>query len=279
MLTDFDRIKVIAMKQTAPIGAFDSGVGGLSIVREIRKLLPAEDLIYLADTAHCPYGTKPIAEIRRRTLEVSSYLITLGAKIIVVACNSACAAGLDQVREVHPEIPIIGVEPAVKPAHEQTRNGKIGVLATSLTLNGAKFSTLVQKYGSDVAVYTEPAPGLVELVEAGNLDTDEAEALLHQYLDPLLEHQVDTIVLGCTHFPFLRPLIQKIVGPEVVVLDTGMAVARHTAHVLAEKQMANPGPNIGKDIFYTSGDPGEVRSVIKLLWLSNAEIVVGKAGV
>jgi glutamate racemase len=120
------------------------------------------------------------------------------AKVIVVACNSACAAGLDQVREVHPEIPIIGVEPA----HEQTQNGKIGVLATSLTLNGPKFSTQVEKYGSDIAVYTQPAPGLVELVEAGKLDTAEAEALLHQYLDPMLRHQVDMIVLGCTHFPF-----------------------------------------------------------------------------
>jgi glutamate racemase len=267
------------MEQTAPIGAFDSGVGGLSILKEIRQLLPTENLIYVADTAHCPYGVKPLAEIRRRTLEVSGYLIALGAKMIVVACNSACAAGLDQIREAHPEIPIIGVEPAVKPAHERTRNGKIGVLATNMTLNGTKFSTLVEKYGSDVAVYTQPAPGLVELVEAGKLDNEEAEALLHQYVDPLLEHQVDTIVLGCTHFPFLRPLLQKIVGPEVAVLDTGAAVAKHTAYVLEENHIANPGPSLGKDTFYTSGDPEAVSKVVSLLWPSGREIAVGKAGV
>jgi glutamate racemase len=267
------------MRETAPIGAFDSGVGGLSILREIRKLLPAEDLIYLADTAHCPYGVKPLGEIRQRTLEVSGYLISLGAKIIVVACNSACAAGLDKIREVHPETPIIGVEPAVKPAHEQTRNGKIGVLATNMTLNGAKFSTLVEKYGSDIKVYTQPAPGLVELVEAGKLDNDEAEQLLRQYLDPLMGHQVDTIVLGCTHFPFLRPLIQKIVGPAVLVIDTGMAVAKHTARVLAEKQIANPGSKPGSDTFYTSGDPEAVGKVVRLLWQSGREIVLKKAGV
>jgi glutamate racemase len=267
------------MEQTAPIGAFDSGVGGLSILKEIRQLLPTEDLIYLADTAHCPYGVKPLEEIRRRTLEVSGYLIALGAKMIVVACNSACAAGLDQIREAHPEIPIIGVEPAVKPAHERTRNGKIGVLATTMTLNGIKFSTLVEKYGSDVAVYTQPAPGLVELVEAGKLDDPETEKLLRQYLDPLQVKGVDTIVLGCTHYPFLRPLMQKIVGPEVLVLDTGAAVAKQTAHVLAEKRIANPGPKPGRDTFYTSGVPEAVSKVVSLLWPSGREITVGKAGV
>lgn len=267
------------MKQTAPIGAFDSGVGGLSIMAEVRRLLPAEDMIYLADSAHCPYGVKPLEEIRKRTLEVSSYLIELGAKAIVVACNSACAAGLDQIREVHPEIPVIGVEPAVKPAHERTRNGKIGVLATSMTLNGTKFSTLVEKYGSDVEVYTRPAPGLVELVEEGKTDGPEAEAVLRQYLGPLLEAGVDTLVLGCTHYPFVRPLIQKIGGPDLLVLDTGEAVARQTGKVLEQKGLRNPGVAPGKDIFYTSGDPEEVGKVIRVLWNSGSGIVVKKAGV
>jgi glutamate racemase len=267
------------VKQTAPIGAFDSGVGGLSILGEIRRLLPAEDLIYLADTAHCPYGVKPLEEIRRRTLEVSDYLVALGAKIIVVACNSACAAGLDRIREVHPEIPVIGVEPAVKPAHERTRNGHIGVLATDLTLNGSKFSTLVEKYGSDIQVYTQPAPGLVELVEAGKLADPETEELLHRYLDPLLDKKVDTIVLGCTHYPFLRPAIERLVGPEVVVLDTGAAVAKHTVRVLERNSIANPGLNPGKDTFYTSGDPEEVSKVVRLLWPFGREVGVGKAGV
>ncbi|HYH02527.1 MAG TPA: glutamate racemase [Bacillota bacterium] len=268
---------MVVLKNTAPIGAFDSGVGGLSILREVRRLLPAEDLIYLADSAHCPYGVKPLDEIRKRTLDVSSYLIELGAKMIVVACNSACAAGLDQIREVHPRIPVIGVEPAVKPAHERTRNGKIGVLATDMTLNGTKFSTLMEKYGSDIAVYTQPAPGLVELVEAGKVADREAETLLHQYLDPLMQKDVDTIVLGCTHYPFLRPVIQKIVGPEVLVLDTGEAVAKQTARVLEQQGLKNPGTTPGKDTFYTSGDPEEVVKVVRLLWQSDAEIMVKKA--
>jgi glutamate racemase len=265
------------MQTTAPIGAFDSGVGGLSILQEIRRLLPYEDLVYLADTAHCPYGVKPAEEIRNRTLEVSGYLIQLGAKMVVVACNSACAAGLDQIREAHPEIPVIGVEPAVKPGHDRTRNGKIGVLATDMTLNGVKFSTLVGKYGSDIEVYTQPAPGLVELVEAGQLDSPEAGRLLHQYLDPLLAKGVDTVVLGCTHYPFLRPLMKKIVGPEVLVLDTGAAVAKQTAHVLTHKQLANPGPQSGREFFYTSGDPAAVAPVVRLLWPTMTEIVVKQA--
>lgn len=265
------------MKNTAPIGAFDSGVGGLSILREIRRLLPAEDLIYLADSAHCPYGIKSLEEIRRRTLEVSGYLIELGAKIIVVACNSASVAGLDQIRAVHPEIPVVGVEPAVKPAHDRTRNGKIGVLATDLTLNGTKFSTLVEKYGADVEVYTQPVHGLVELVEAGRISDPETESLLHQFLDPLLEKNVDTIVLGCTHYPFVRPLIQKIVGPEVLVLDTGEAVAKQTVRVLEQQGLKNPGTVPGIDTFYTSGDPAEVTPVVRLLWPSAAEIEVRKA--
>jgi glutamate racemase len=265
------------MQPTAPIGVFDSGVGGLSILREIRRLLPDENLIYLADTAHCPYGVKPLAEIRKRTLKVSGYLIELGVKMVVVACNSACAAGLDQIRAAYPAVPVIGVEPAVKPAHDRTRNGKIGVLATNMTLNGTKFSTLVEKYGSDVTVSTQPAPGLVELVEAGELDGPETERLLRQYLDPLLAKGVDTIVLGCTHYPFLRPMMQKIVGSEVLVLDTGAAVARRTAQVLEERQMANQGPQAGSNSFYTSGDPETVGKVVRLLWQANAEVAMRKA--
>jgi glutamate racemase len=265
------------MQPTAPIGVFDSGVGGLSILREIRRLLPDENLIYLADTAHCPYGVKPLAEIRKRTLKVSGYLIELGVKMVVVACNSACAAGLDQIRAAYPAVPVIGVEPAVKPAHDRTRNGKIGVLATNMTLNGTKFSTLVEKYGFDVTVHTQPAPRLVELVEAGQLAGPETERLLHQYLDPLLAKGVDTIVLGCTHYPFLRPVMQKIAGSEVAVLDTGAAVARQTAHVLEERQITNPGPQPGSDSFYTSGDPETVGRVVRKLWPTNTEVTVCKA--
>ena len=250
----------------APLGAFDSGVGGLSIMLEIRRLLPSEDLLYIADSANCPYGTKPVEQIRRLSLDLTDYLVSLGVKAVVVACNTACVAGLDQIRDKHPELPIIGVEPAVKPAHERTRNGRIGVLATNVTLNGSRFSVLVEKYGTGVEVYTSPAPGLVSLVEAGKLDTAETWELLHKYLDPLMEKGIDTLVLGCTHYPFLRPVIEKICGPEVAVLDTGPAVARQARRILEQRNLLNPENGPGKETFYTSGDPAAVAEVIAKLW-------------
>ena len=264
------------MSDSAAIGVFDSGVGGLSILKEIRRILPGEDLLYLADSAHCPYGTKPVPEIRARSLEVAAFLVESGVKTVVVACNSASVAGLDQVREAYPKIPIVGVEPALKPAHNQTRNGRIGVLATSLTLKGDRFSLLVEKYGADVQVFTQPAPGLVELVENGELDTPEAEKLLRQYLTPLLKEQVDTLVLGCTHYPFLREMIEKICGPSVTVIDTGLAVAKQTLRVLEQNRILNPKISGGKEAFYTSGDPAAVQKVIIKLW-PYGEVEVKKA--
>jgi len=265
---------VISLSSSAPIGAFDSGVGGLSILAEVRKLLPAEDLIYLADTAHCPYGVKPVEEIRTRILKIADFLVGLGVKAIVVACNSASIAGLDQLRVAHPEIPIIGVEPAVKPAHDLTKNGRIGVLATSLTLSGPRFSVLVEKYGTDVEVYTQPAPGLVELVEAGKLDTSETEQLLWDYLEPLLNKGIDTLVLGCTHYPFLKPTITRLVGPEVTIIDTGLAVAKQTYRLLEHRGLLNGRDGRGREVFYTSGDPIAVKGVIETLWgRSNLEIL------
>ncbi len=266
------------MADLAPIGAFDSGVGGLSILLEIRRLLPAEDLIYLADSAHCPYGIKPVEEIRQRTLEITDFLVALGAKAVVVACNSACVAGLDQVRIKHPEIPIIGVEPAIKPAHDITRNGKIGVLATNMTLNGDRFSILIEKYATGVEVYTQPAPGLVEAVEAGETDSPSTEILLRKYLEPLIRKGIDTLVLGCTHYPFLRSLAQKICGPEVTILDTGLAVAKQTTRVLSLRDLVTSKTTPGSEIFYTSGNPDEVSKVIRQLW-GNSELTVLKAKV
>lgn len=262
------------MSNAAPLGVFDSGIGGLSILLEIRRLLPAEDLVYLADSAHCPYGTKSIESIRERTLEVADFLVSLGVKAIVVACNSACAAGLNQIRIKHPDLPIIGVEPAVKPAHQVTRNGKIGVLATELTLKGDRFSILIEKYATGVEVYTQPAPGLVELVEKGEIDTLKTEALLHKYLDPLLAKQIDTLVLGCTHYPFLRPLIQKICGTEVKVIDTGTPVAKQTQRVLEQNGLSTPGTHPGTEIFYTSGQPETVSKVIQKLWFTGSILVL-----
>jgi glutamate racemase len=271
-------IEVVMLSKIAPIGAFDSGVGGLSILLEVRRLLPAEDLIYLADSAHCPYGNKPIEDIQKRSLEVTDFLVSLGVKLVIVACNSACVAGLDQVRAKHRELPIIGVEPAIKPAHDLTHNGKIGVLATNMTLNGERFSILVEKYATGVEVYTQPAPGLVEIVEAGAIETPETERLLRKYLQPLLEKGIDTLVLGCTHYPFLRTVAQRICGPGVTILDTGLAVAKQTARVLKLAELATTRLTPGKETFYTSGDPITVNGVIRKLW-ADPQLKVGKAKV
>ena len=252
--------------RTSPIGVFDSGVGGLSILREIRKILPAENLVYLADTAHCPYGIKPVEEIRERTLQVTDFLVSLAVKAVVVACNSACEAGLNRIRDKYPKLPVVGVEPAVKPAHQETHNGIIGVLATELTINGERLSHLIAKYGDGIKILTQPAPRLVELVEDGELESMKAESILHQYLDPLLDQGIDTLVLGCTHYPFLRPMIEKICGPKVTVLDTGLAIARQTSKLLAESELSNSSTTVGQDIFYTSGDPDLVASTIAKLW-------------
>lgn len=254
------------MASSAPIGVFDSGVGGISILLELKKLLPNEKFLYLADSAHCPYGVKPIEKIRQRTLEVTDYLISLGSKLVVVACNTACVAGLDQIRAKYPELPVVGVEPAVKPAHEATRNGKIGVLATNLTLSGTKFAILLEKYGTGAEVFLQPAPGLVELVESGEIETFATESLLHQYLDPLLIQGIDTLVLGCTHYPFLRGKIERICGSGITVIDTGAAVARQTARLLDKYQLVTDKTTTQKTNFYTSGDLETVQNVIQKLW-------------
>ena len=248
----------------APIGLFDSGVGGLSIMKEVRLLLPEEDLIYFADSAYCPYGVKPSDVIRARCFSICDFLVGQGVKLIVVASNTTSVAGLDIIRERY-SIPIVGVEPAVKPAVEKSHNGKIGILATGVTLAGERFSSLIDRYGSGVEVFTQPCPGLVELVEEGKLNDPETEALLHHYLDPILSHGSDTIVLGCTHYPFLRPVIQAMVGREIEVIDTGEAVARQVSRIINRYNPVHTGQK-GKEIFYTSGATAKVTQTIQELW-------------
>lgn len=255
-----------------PIGLFDSGVGGLSIMKEVRRLLPAEDLLYYADSAYCPYGVKPPQVIRARAFAICDFLLSRGAKIIVIASNTTSVAALDAVRE-RTGIPVVGVEPAVKPAVSATRNGRVGVLATGVTLAGERFNSLVERFGEGVEVYTQPCPGLVELVESGRWERPEAEAMLGRYLDPLLARGVDTIVLGCTHYPFLRQLVEKLAGPDVSVIDTGKAVARQVVRVLEGNGLLAAGNGPGGEQFFTSGKPEEVEPVIRLLW-GNPDLVV-----
>lgn len=251
---------------SSPIGVFDSGVGGISILIELRRLLPAEDLLYFADSRYCPYGTKPSNQIKARTLEIAKILVSKGVKAIVIACNAACTAGLEPIREHYPRLPVIGIEPALKPAQDLSRNGKIGVLATNLTLQGERFLHLVEKYGTGVEVFTQPAPGLADLVEQGQLDTEETKELLQKYLQPLLAKDIDTLILGCTHYPFVRPLIQKICGPSIMILDNGLAIAKQTARMLEQRNLLHSVAQSGEVTFYTSGDAELVKIILHKLW-------------
>ena len=217
------------------IGVFDSGSGGLSVLKEIIRLLPDEQYIYFADNAFCPYGEKTAAEIRSRAHVITDRLLAEGAGIIVVACNTATAAAIADLRESYPDIPFIGMEPAVKPAAIGTRTGVIGVLATAGTLKGSKYLNTKGKYEDDVKIVEHVGQGFVELVEACDLDSPKAEEIVRESVTPLLAECADTIVLGCTHYPFLAPVIQRIAGDDVTVIDPAPAVARQTVKVMQQR--------------------------------------------
>jgi glutamate racemase len=253
------------MSSLRPIGFFDSGVGGLSVMKEVRRLLPAENLVYFADSAYCPYGAKPIEFIRNRAYAICDFMIGLEVKLIVIASNTTSIASLDAVREKY-SVPVIGVEPAVKPAASATSNGRIGVIATGVTLAGERFDSLVKRFGDGLEIFTQPCPGLVEVVESGRWDNKETEELVGGYLDKLLAREVDTIILGCTHYPFLRHVVEKLAGSGIKVIDSGEAVARQVARVLEKSSLAADGKSDGDESFFTSGDPEKVRPVIRLLW-------------
>jgi glutamate racemase len=255
----------------APIGVFDSGVGGLSVLQEIRNALPAENLIYVADSGFAPYGDRPSAFIRQRAEAIVEFFAVAGAKACVVACNTATAVAVQALRSRF-AFPIVAVEPAVKPAAEITRSGVIGILATGQTLASDRFSRLVEKYGRSVQVFVQPCPGLVEQVENAELEGPRTEALVARYVSPLLERGADTIVLGCTHFPFLSPVIRAIAGPGVSLIDPAVAVARELQRRLAAGELLRRDGDLGTEQFRTSGAPALVQPVIRQLWGRNAEV-------
>jgi glutamate racemase len=243
----------------------DSGVGGLSVLREIQALLPHEDLLYFADSGNCPYGVRPSHEIIALTERIGAFLLEQGAKTLVIACNTASTAAVASLRQKWPEVPIVGMVPAVKPAAALTRNGVVGVLATEATSRATALLDVIDRFASGVNVITCAPPGLVELVEAGKLDVPETLGLLEDYLKPLVEQGVDALVLGCTHFPFLRPAITKLFGDKLHVIDSGEAVARQTRRVLENAGLLNPQYKPGVLKIYTSGEPEKVAEVVKLL--------------
>jgi glutamate racemase len=258
------------------IGVFDSGVGGLSVLKHIRAALPAADLLYVADSAHVPYGDKSPEYIRERSLAIARFLRAQGAAAIVIACNTATAAAASALRAAL-DVPIVGMEPAVKPAVSATRSGVVGVLATVGTLESARFAALLQQYAGEVEIVTQACPGLVEQVEAGDLSGPRTRELIARYAQPLLARGADTLVLGCTHYPFLREGIAAVVGPNVALIDTGAAVARQLLRRLEEASVRVAGP-AGGERFWTSGDVQEAQRVVRLLWRAEAAVAALPAG-
>ncbi len=248
-----------------PIGMLDSGVGGLSILRQVRALLPAEDVLFLADQAHVPYGPRPLEEVRAFSQGIVRFLLDQGAKLIVVACNTASAAALRHLRSIFPETLFVGMEPAVKPAAEVTRTRKVGVLATPATFQGELFASVVERFAAGVQVLPQTLPGLVERIEAGDLDGPETRRILETGIRPLIEAGVDTLVLACTHYPFVIPLIEEIAGPGVQVIDPAPAIARQVRRLLGQhERMAHPARQ-GAVTLISTGSPAHLADMARRL--------------
>lgn len=269
---------------SSPIGIFDSGVGGISVLRAIREQMPEENVIYFGDQGHIPYGPRPMEQIRDFSGAIANFLLDHHAKIIVVACNTASAAALKYLREQYPDVPFVGMEPAVKPAAERTQTGKVGVLATPATFQGALYASVVERFANGVELFQNTCNGLVQQIERGNLSGSETRAILENALLPMLEKNIDTVVLGCTHYPFVIPLIEQIVGDNVRVIDPAPSVAKQVRRLLEAGAVKNPESERGGVTFYTSGDPAALKSILPILlgedgqvemveWLDDLKII------
>jgi len=262
-----DARRIVAGKAMAPIGVFDSGAGGLTILSALRRELPQENYIYIGDTAYCPYGVRSDAEIAALTTNACRFLVEQGVKIIVIACNTASQAALNVVRSTF-DIPFVGVVPAVKPAVRATKRGRIGVAATNQAVKAAYLHHLIEDFAAGVRVYAVGCPELVTLVERGTLDGPVVEETLHHVLHPLLSQNIDVLVLGCTHFPAMRSAIEHVAGSNVLVIDSGAAVARRTHAVLDTESLVRPAhanADLGTLNVWCSGEPeafGNVASKV-----------------
>ena len=252
------------MGASGPIGIFDSGVGGLSVAREIRRALPSEDLLYVADTAYCPYGDRPIEEVRTRALAVAATCRTRARSVLVAACNTASGAALEDLRAAL-TIPVVGLEPPVKTAVARTRARRVGVMATSGTLRSERFARLLRAYADGVQVLSQPCPGLADLIEEGHLDGEVLRARLEVLTRPLRDAGVDMVVLGCTHYLFVAPALERVLGPGVALVDSAPAIARRTAQILDEGHARREGGEGGLRVL-TTGEPEKVEPVVRRLW-------------
>lgn len=266
--------------RTAPIGIFDSGVGGLSVLRAIRTQMPHENLLYFADQGHVPYGPRSLDQVRQFSEAITRFLIAQGAKLIVVACNTASAAALHHLRETFPDIPFVGMEPAIKPAAEHTNSGVVGVLATPATFQGKLYASVVERFAKGVSVLQDTCPGLVEEIERGAMEAESTRNILAAALRPMLEKGLDTVVLGCTHYPFVIPIIKQIVGEDVRVIDPAPAVARQVERRLEALNLLRGEDDSGNVNLFTSGKTSSLASIIPRLDIEDFPIqeVIWKAG-
>lgn len=249
------------MTNNNPIGLFDSGVGGTSIWSAIHELLPHENTIYLADSKNAPYGQKSKEEIIELSIKNTEFLLNKNCKLIVVACNTATTNAIKVLREKY-DIPFVGIEPAIKPAAIQSNKNIIGILATQGTLNSELFHQAVEKY-KDTKIIEQIGNGLVSLIENGFMNSPEMDLLLHKYLQPMIDANIDYLVLGCSHYPYLIPQIRKILPKDIKIIDSGEAVARQTKNLLAEKVGLNKEKSLGKNIFYTNSNPSVLKSILR----------------
>ena len=254
-----------AARSNLPIGVYDSGIGGLSVLRVIQSRMPAENIIYVADQAHVPYGNRPMEEIRSLAEGVTRFLLSQGAKLIVIACNTASAAALKDLRVRYPQVLFVGMEPAVKPAAEQTLSGHVGVLATPSTFQGELYASVVERFAQDVTLHQATCPGLVSQIEKGFLRSAKTKRILQDAVEPMLSAGVDTLVMGCTHFPFVIPVINEISHGQARVIDPAPAIARQVERVLSQNGLLNSAAASGQVAYLTSGDPLRMKKQIALL--------------
>ena len=263
------------MDNQKPIGIFDSGVGGLSVLREIRKQMPEESIIYFGDQGHVPYGPRALQQVRDFSEGITQYLLDKEVKLIVVACNAASAAALTYLRETFSNISFVGMEPAVKPAAEHTETGVVGILATPATFQGKLYASVVERFAADVKLLQSTCPGLVQQIELGELDSPKTRAILEAALWPMLEQDIDTVVLGCTHYPFVIPVIQQIVGEKIRVIDPAPAVARQAGRLLEADGLKKPrAGGCGELQFFTSGEANTLQALLPKL-IGEIEPVTG----
>lgn len=253
------------LSPSAPIGIFDSGVGGLSVYQAVRHALPAEDIIYIADSGHAPYGDRSTEFIKERAIAMTEFLVAAGAKAVVVACNTATVITVEQLRRQF-SIPIIALEPAIKPAIEHSRSGTIGVLATRKTIESPAVDRLCRTHGANSRVLLQPCPGFVEQVERGEMDHPDTYDLIRLYVEPLLAAGADTLVLGCTHYVYLTQQIRAIVGPDVTILDSSVAVARQVGRRIGSSEVAASAGRCAQDQFFTTAaSTGHASAVMSTL--------------